>query len=85
MDCKGSLCNKCRDDHAKSKLTKDHAVLPINDPQVIKFQKSAKIRCKKHSAKFYILFCNPCQMPCCLDCMTEHHLGELDKISPSES
>ena len=74
MACDANLCDKC----AKKPLHRKHPVRPRTHPDVIRARRKAKALCKAHPDKQYVMFCNDCKVPLCLDCMNHHRNHSLE-------
>lgn len=70
--CVGHLCVKCKREHEKKKITKNHAVVPLksNIEDMVYLQ-----HCTKHTQKKLECFCDSCRMPVCTDCIINSHNG----------
>ena len=74
-DCGIFLCQFCTESHKRSRSTKQHELLTIEelksnpDPQKI----ADKIRCPKHKDEIIKLFCKTCQTTICRDCTIVDH------------
>ena len=76
LNCKGNLCESCKDKN----LHRRHRVLLRTDPEVTKARALSKRPCVNHPDNQYVAFCNKCQKPCCVACITDIH-GNHDLIS----
>ena len=87
LDCHGALCDKCKESHQRKKMTRSHKIVPYSDPKVEYSKNIAAFeKCSKHPDNAMISFCEKCQHPCCVYCVsTDHKLhdtkGINDKIS----
>ena len=74
-DCGIFLCQFCTESHKRSRATKQHELLTIEElksspgPQKI----ADKIRCRKHKDEIIKLFCKTCQTTICRDCTIVDH------------
>ena len=74
-DCGVFLCQFCTESHKRSRSTKQHELLTIEElksnpgPQKI----ADKIRCPKHKDEIIKLFCKTCQATICRDCTIVDH------------
>ena len=74
-DCGIFLCQFCTESHKRSRATKQHELMTIEElksspgPQKI----ADKIRCPKHKDEIIKLFCKTCQTTICRDCTIVDH------------
>ena len=76
LACDANLCDKC----GKKPLHRKHPVRPRTHPDVIRARRKAKALCKAHPNKQYVMFCNDCKVPLCLDCMNHHRNHSFETI-----
>ncbi|CAC5374370.1 unnamed protein product [Mytilus coruscus] len=75
MECKVSICEKCKDCHSNIASNSSHTVLSI-DIITTNNQTEYEIRkmpCKEHDTKKYSSFCQTCKFLICEDCSAESH------------
>ena len=86
-DCGIFLCQFCTESHKRSRSTKQHEMLTMeelkSDPGP---QKTAeKIRCPKHKDEIIKLFCKTCQTTICRDCTVvdhrQHEYGFVEDVA----
>ena len=76
-ECGVFLCQFCSVFHKRSRSTKHHEVLTMEElksnpaPQTI----AEKMRCSKHKEEMIKLFCQTCQTTICRDCTIVDHQG----------
>ncbi len=76
-DCGIFLCQYCTEFHRRSRSTKHHELLTMEElksnpaPQML----AEKIRCPKHKEEVIKLFCKTCQITICRDCTIVDHQG----------
>ena len=74
-ECGVFLCQFCTESHKRSRSTKHHKVLSMQElisnpaPQTI----AEKMRCSKHKEEMIKLFCKTCQTTICRDCTIVDH------------
>lgn len=71
--CHDPLCSNCSKHHRRSKYTKHHAVVSVEDyekfPNILKSQPSS---CREHECSFDF-YCRKHEIPCCVNCLSENH------------
>lgn len=74
-NCSGHLCEKCKSEHAKTKMFKKHEVVPweTNEDLV------SILHCTDHTKKKLECFCDRCEKPICTECMLLFHNGHCIK------
>lgn len=74
-NCSGHLCEKCKSEHAKTKMFKKHEVVPweTNEDLV------SILHCTDHTKKKLECFCDRCEKPVCTECMLLFHNGHCIK------
>ena len=85
-DCGIFLCQFCVESHKRSRSTKHHELLTMEElksnpgPQKI----AEKIRCPKHKEEVVKLFCKTCQTTICRDCTIvdhrQHEYGFVEEV-----
>ena len=76
-ECRVFLCRFCAVFHKRSRSTKHHELLTMEDmrsnpaPQTV----AEKMRCSKHKEEMIKLFCKTCQTTICRDCTIVDHRG----------
>ena len=77
VECKINLCDTCSKDHAKAKITENHALLPVK-------KETASNRdnyCRVHKGETIKFYCESCNCPICLPCtFIEHKEHEIVEI-----
>ena len=86
-DCGIFLCQFCTESHKRSRSTKQHEMLTMEElksnpgPQKI----AEKIRCSKHKDEIIKLFCKTCQTTICRDCTIvdhrQHEYGFVEDVA----
>ncbi|XP_052073366.1 uncharacterized protein LOC127711378 [Mytilus californianus] len=72
-DCETFLCKDCERHHIKSKASKRHQTLALdNYKKLPSFIVEIKSRCEKHDAK-YDFYCKFHGDPCCVKCIKDKH------------
>lgn len=69
--CSGHLCEKCKSDHEKTKMFKNHEVVPSQTNEDL----VAVLHCTYHTKKKLECFCDKCEKPVCTECMVLSHNG----------
>ena len=85
-DCGIFLCQFCVESHKRSRSTKHHELLTMEElksnpgPQKI----AEKVRCPKHKEEVIKLFCKTCQTTICRDCTIvdhrQHEYGFVEEV-----
>ena len=85
-DCGIFLCQFCVESHKRSRSTKHHELLTMEElksnpgPQKI----AEKVRCPKHKEEVIKLFCKTCQITICRDCTIvdhrQHEYGFVEEV-----
>ena len=75
IECGMFLCQFCTESHKRSRSTKRHKILTIEE---LKFESgpqkvAEKVRCSKHEDEVTKLFCKTCQTTICRDCIIVDH------------
>ena len=78
------LCQKCYDDHRKSRVTKSHQVVTASEGEAFTKSKVPPYPpCHRHKHQLMDLYCCTCNIPICTTCSHGNHSGhtccELDK------
>lgn len=77
--CPGQLCEECKTEHEKKKLTKNHEITEYTS-QNIEFYDL--LYCFDHKTKCLEYFCKYCEKPICTECILESHNGHaIQKLS----
>ncbi|KAI0221908.1 hypothetical protein LSAT2_026839 [Lamellibrachia satsuma] len=76
LDCRDFLCDVCCDAHKRTKLTKRHQVLTMEELQQGEHTKHARqpVMCSSHNEPI-TLVCIQCNRPICLTCKVTVHDG----------
>ena len=76
-ECGIFLCQFCTESHKRSRSTKRHKILTIEElKSTVGPQKVAeKVRCSKHEDEFTKLFCKTCLTTICRNCIIVGHQG----------
>ena len=71
--CAKALCPQCKEKHLKDRATRHHVVVEYAkklDPKYL-----TALRCHSHNTSDPDLWCNTCDVPICISCITEKHNG----------
>ncbi|CAC5388350.1 unnamed protein product [Mytilus coruscus] len=83
FECDEGLCSECKDHHSRSKGTRKHCTVPINEYLKIPCD-IVKINqiCGKHNEK-YTIYCKKHECLCCGSCIVENHMEcrDFDKLA----
>ncbi|XP_061194537.1 E3 ubiquitin-protein ligase TRIM71-like [Saccostrea echinata] len=71
--CEGKFCNKCQKQHIKSKSKKNHQVSPLSERNT----PDKDDTCTEHPSIKYDMCCKDCEVPVCVKCITENHVGHV--------
>ncbi|XP_039247578.2 uncharacterized protein LOC120325527 isoform X1 [Styela clava] len=78
LDCLDMLCADCGAFHSRTKLTKDHEVVPMQEIENGLHEGRLRLvqlsRCSNHEIQMKN-YCNDCDVPVCRDCIVEIHAG----------
>lgn len=70
--CPGHLCENCKTEHEKKKMTRSHEIVSLisNNEDMVDL-----LYCTKHTKKKLECYCNRCKEPVCTDCIIQSHNG----------
>lgn len=70
--CPGHLCENCKTEHEKKKMTRSHEIVSLmsNNENIVDL-----LYCKDHTKKKLECYCNRCKEPVCTDCIIHSHNG----------
>lgn len=70
--CPGHLCENCRIEHRKKKMTRSHEIISLisNNENMVDM-----LYCVEHTKRRLECYCNPCKEPVCTDCIVQSHNG----------
>ncbi|XP_065933831.1 E3 ubiquitin-protein ligase TRIM45-like [Magallana gigas] len=70
--CPGHLCENCKTEHEKKKMTRSHKIVSLisNNENMVDL-----LYCKDHTKKKLECYCNRCKEPVCTDCIIQSHNG----------
>lgn len=70
--CPGHLCEICKTEHEKKKMTRSHEVVSLisNNENMVDL-----LYCTEHTKKKLECYCNRCKEPVCTDCIIQSHNG----------
>lgn len=70
--CPGHLCEKCKTEHEKKKMTRSHEIVSLisNNENMVDL-----LYCTEHTKKKLECYCNRCKEPVCTDCIIQSHNG----------
>ncbi|VDI59229.1 Hypothetical predicted protein [Mytilus galloprovincialis] len=72
-DCETFLCKACASHHSRSKASKRHQTIALDDYKKLpSFIVDIKSRCEKHDEK-YDFYCKFHGDPCCVKCIKDNH------------
>ena len=78
--CGHALCPQCKEEHLKSKETRHHEIVEYAkklDPKYL-----AGLLCHSHNTEDPEFWCNTCDVPICISCITGNHNGhKFSKIT----
>jgi len=86
LDCEEHFCEGCAKVHQKSKATKNHHLISIeemkNQTQINVFSKSnSQLYCQIHQQKEIELFCEDCKESICSLCIDKHPSHKISSLS----
>ena len=86
LDCQEYYCEICAKAHQKAKISKNHQLVSIremkNQSQINVISKSnSQLYCQIHQQKEVELFCEDCEEPICLLCVSKHPSHKILVIS----
>lgn len=75
--CPGHLCQNCKSEHEKKKITRNHEIVSLtsNNDDI-----SDLLYCTDHNNKKLECYCNPCEKPVCTECIVNAHNGHSVKL-----
>lgn len=75
--CAGHLCETCKSDHGKRKITRNHEIVSMtsNNENLVDL-----MYCSTHTNKKLECYCNLCKEPVCTDCIIRSHNGHSVKF-----
>lgn len=70
--CPGHLCEHCKNDHEKKKMTRNHEIVSLssNNEEMLDM-----LYCSNHAKKKLECYCNRCGEPVCTECIIQSHNG----------
>uniref|UniRef100_A0A8W8NTB2 B box-type domain-containing protein n=1 Tax=Magallana gigas TaxID=29159 RepID=A0A8W8NTB2_MAGGI len=70
--CPGHLCENCKTEHEKKKMTRSHEIVSLisNNENMVDL-----LYCTEHTKKKVECYCNRCKEPVCTDCIIQSHNG----------
>ncbi|CAG2249915.1 TRIM9_67 [Mytilus edulis] len=72
-ECEVFYCGDCEKPHRKSRMSKNHKTMSVEDYQKLPaFMQEISSQCKYHE-KLYELYCSVHACPCCVQCTTDKH------------
>jgi len=78
LDCTDFLCQECATWHVRTKLTKNHKVVPLSELEKglhnAELKHRAKIYCPIHDGEVAKLFCLNCKKAICNECQNSEHI-----------
>uniref|UniRef100_A0A8W8MHY9 B box-type domain-containing protein n=1 Tax=Magallana gigas TaxID=29159 RepID=A0A8W8MHY9_MAGGI len=77
--CPGHLCENCKTEHEKKKMTRSHEIVSLisNNQDMVDL-----LYCTEHTKKKLECYCNRCKEPVCTDCIIQSHNGHsVDSLS----
>ncbi|XP_035824388.1 E3 ubiquitin-protein ligase TRIM56-like [Aplysia californica] len=93
MNCLELLCPDCRRVHTRSKASRDHCLISVDELQNENTEKlmkrtSERALCPTHSDKTVTTVCVDCKMAACDVCVVQSHskcrrLEQMEKVSPN--
>ncbi|KAH3752086.1 E3 ubiquitin-protein ligase TRIM71-like [Dreissena polymorpha] len=86
LDCHDNMCQGCTGAHHRTKVTRDHKVIPYAQAQKglydIDIRRNQVQLCDTHDSEHLSIFCDTCEVLICKDCKVESH--DKHKWSPNE-
>ena len=73
--CSDTLCSKCKAIHQKSKATSHHSVVPYGER--LRTEHQSSLSCPDHKGTKCTHWCQKCEKPVCMDCVTSTHNGHM--------
>ncbi|XP_062582649.1 E3 ubiquitin-protein ligase TRIM45-like [Saccostrea cucullata] len=70
--CPGHLCESCKAEHEKRKITSNHEIIHLHKN---KEGTMGLLYCGKHTVNKLEWYCSPCKEPVCSKCLMESHNG----------
>ena len=78
--CGKALCAQCKESHMRSKGTRHHVI--VEYAEKLNPNYLASILCHTHNTPDPELWCDTCNVPICMTCITEKHKGhEFSKLT----
>lgn len=74
--CEGRLCEPCKINHEKKKITRNHEILPLTSKNE---EMLDIILCPYHAKKKLVCYCTRCSEAVCTDCIDNSHNGHSVK------
>lgn len=70
--CPGHLCENCKTEHEKKKMTRSHEIVSLisNNENMVDL-----MYCTEHTKKKLECYCDRCKEPVCTDCIIQSHNG----------
>jgi len=86
LDCEIYFCEMCSKPHQKSKATKNHQLISVeemkNQNQINIISKSnSQLYCQTHQNEEIKLFCDDCKEPICSLCVDKHRAHTISSLS----
>lgn len=81
--CFGHLCEICRNDHERKKLTRGHVVVPLTSNNLTS-EEMLYCACSGHIKKKLEYHCIPCDKSVCAECIGLYHKGHAKKSLTSD-
>eukprot|EP00105_Crassostrea_gigas_P046586 XP_019930734.1 PREDICTED: uncharacterized protein LOC105348054 [Crassostrea gigas] len=73
-NCNQQMCEQCREEHQKNRITKNHEVVPYKQRK----RQLPMEKCKIHPTRQIEFLCEECQIPICSKCTaTKEHRGHI--------
>ncbi|XP_056001981.1 E3 ubiquitin-protein ligase TRIM71-like [Ostrea edulis] len=77
--CSGHLCDACKAEHERRKITRNHEVIHLTSE---KGDIMERLYCSKHRNEKLKCYCSPCQTPVCTHCLLEtHNCHEVENLA----
>lgn len=74
--CEGRLCEPCKINHEKKKITRNHEILPLTSKNE---EMLDILLCPNHAKKKLECYCTRCSEAVCTDCIIKSHNGHSVK------
>ena len=77
LDCQDNMCEDCTNAHKRTKVTRDHKIIPYVQVQLGRYDTDIRDyqqkKCKIHDNTPYTMFCDRCEVLMCSECKVQSH------------